>query len=314
MSVLTDLIYSGADTVAGLAENAVNTAITKHGPDRETGFPGTDCFYPVLYGLSGLPVRTLGDLPKGIAYIKSLITNEKNMDQARRAGLAALLGAEILEGLKYLDQPAQQSGPFLTDQMVLDFASSLTQGSYPGCAVILGRTEEPEDLLKIIHSYQRKGIVTFLVGSCIDQCLRDGIETGLHRRVVPLRRETVSMVHSFSAAVRGALLLGGVRPGDQEGVLRYTAENEPVFINTFGTVDAIGISLICGAMALGFPTVTDMDLGENQIPGMVESVCDHAETIKCSLKLAGVKIRVRELLNWAMENDQAELDAKSKKT
>ena len=79
LSVLTDLIYSGADTVAGLAENAVNTAITKHGPDRETGFPGTDCFYPVLYGLSGLPVRTLGDLPKGIAYIKSLITNEKNI-------------------------------------------------------------------------------------------------------------------------------------------------------------------------------------------------------------------------------------------
>ena len=67
-------------------------------------------------------------------------------------------------------------------------------------------------------------------------------------------------------------------------------------------------------MALGFPTVTDMDLGENQIPGMGESVCDHAETIKCSLKLAGVKIRVRELLNWAMENDQAALDAESKKT
>ena len=39
----------------------------------------------------------------------------------------------------------------------------------------------------------------------------------------------------------------------------------------------------------------DIDLGENQVPGALESVCDHAATVKKSLELRNIKIKVKEL-------------------
>ena len=55
------------------------------------------------------------------------------------------------------------------------------------------------------------------------------------------------------------------------------------------------VSAGAGAIALGFPVVVDIDLGENQVPGALESVCDHAETVKKSLELRNIKIKVKEL-------------------
>ena len=44
-----------------------------------------------------------------------------------------------------------------------------------------------------------------------------------------------------------------------------------------------------------FPVVVDIDLGENQVPGALESCTDHAETVKKSLELRGIKIKSKEL-------------------
>ena len=45
MSALTDLIYAGANAVAGLTEGAVNDAIAKYGPDQKIAFPDTAYFF-----------------------------------------------------------------------------------------------------------------------------------------------------------------------------------------------------------------------------------------------------------------------------
>ena len=50
-----------------------------------------------------------------------------------------------------------------------------------------------------------------------------------------------------------------------------------------------------GAIALGFPVVVDIDLGENQVPGALESVLDHSLTVKHSLELRNIKIKTKEL-------------------
>ena len=63
MSVLTDLIYSGSNAVAGLTEGAVNDAIAKYGPEKELAFPDTAYFFPTIYAATGVKVKTLGDLP-----------------------------------------------------------------------------------------------------------------------------------------------------------------------------------------------------------------------------------------------------------
>ena len=103
MSVLTDLIYGGSNAVAGLTEGAVNDAIAKYGADKEIAFPDTAYFFPTIYAATGVKVKTLGDLPACVGVLKSLITNQEDLGQALNAGLATAVGAEIIEGLKYID-------------------------------------------------------------------------------------------------------------------------------------------------------------------------------------------------------------------
>ena len=54
MSVLTDLIYGGANAVAGLTEGAVNDAIAKYGADKKAAFPDTAYFCPTIYAATGV--------------------------------------------------------------------------------------------------------------------------------------------------------------------------------------------------------------------------------------------------------------------
>ena len=86
-----------------------------------------------------------------------------------------------------------------------------------------------------------------------------------------------------------------VQPGNLAELLKYTKERVPAFVNTFGAIDSVVVSAGAGAIALGFPVVVDIDLGENQVPGALESVTDHAETVKRSLELRNIKIKVKEL-------------------
>ena len=102
MSVLTDLIYGGSNAVAGLTEGAVNDAIAKYGADHPIAFPDTAYFFPTIYAATGVKVKTLGDLVPCVGVLKSLITNQEDLGQALNAGLATAVGAEILEGLKWV--------------------------------------------------------------------------------------------------------------------------------------------------------------------------------------------------------------------
>ena len=67
-------------------------------------------------------------------------------------------------------------------------------------------------------------------------------------------------------------------------------------MNTFGEIDSVVVSAGAGAIALGFPVVVDVDLGENQVPGALES-CNWITrmTVKKSLELRNIKIKVTEL-------------------
>ena len=55
------------------------------------------------------------------------------------------------------------------------------------------------------------------------------------------------------------------------------------------------VSAGAGAIALGFPVVVDQDIGDLQVPGALEAVLDHAETVKRSLALRNIRIKVKEL-------------------
>jgi len=299
MSVLTDLIYGGSNAVAGLTEGAVNDAIAKYGADKEIAFPDTAYYFPTIYAATGVKVKTLGDLVPCVGVLKSLITNQEDLGQALNAGLATAVGAEIIEGLKYVEGGNPYEGQagigFVPDPIIRSLGVPLVTGDIPGVAVVLGKAEDPAAVAAVVKDYQSKGIMTFLVGEVIDQCAAEGVKMGLELRVIPLGHDVTSVIHVVTVAVRAALIFGNVQPGDLGGLLAYTKERVPAFVNTFGAIDAVVVSAGAGAIALGFPVVVDIDLGENQVPGALESVCDHAQTVKKSLELRNIKIKVKEL-------------------
>ncbi len=298
MSVLTDLIYGGSNAVAGLTEGAVNDAIAKYGADHTIAFPDTAYFFPTIYAATGVKVKTLGDLPACVGVLKSLITGQEDLGQALNAGLATAVGAEIIEGLKYLEaEPyANEAGiGFVPDPIIRSLGVPLVTGDIPGVAVVLGKADNAADVVSVVKDYQSKGIMTFLVGGCIDQCIEGGVKMGLELRVIPLGHDVTSVIHVVTVAVRAALIFGNVQPGDLGGLLEYTKNRVPAFVNTFGPIGPVEVSAGAGAIALGFPVVVDLDLGENQVPGALESVCDHTATVKKSLELRNIKIKVKEL-------------------
>lgn len=299
MSVLTDLIYGGSNAVAGLTEGAVNDAIAKYGEDKKVAMPDTAYFLPTIYAATGVKVSKLGDLPACVGVLKSLISNKEDLGEALNAGLATAVGAEIIEALKYVDNAdpyAEDSGiGFVPDPVIRSLGVPLVTGDIPGVAVVLGKADNAEDVGTVVKDYQSKGIMTFLIGDVIEQCAEGGVKIGLDFRVVPLGHDVTAVIHVVTVAIRAALIFGNVTPGDLPGLLKYTKERVPAFVNTFGALNEVVVSAGAGAIALGFPVVVDVDLGENQVPGALESVLDHSMTVKKSLELRNIKIKVTEL-------------------
>ena len=299
MSALTDLIYGGSNAVAGLTEGAVNDAIAKHGADTPVAFPDTAYFFPTIYAATGVKVKTLGDLPACVGVLKSLITNQDDIGAALNAGLATAVGAEIIEGLKYVgggDPYAGDSGiGFVPDPIIRSLGVPLVTGDIPGVAVVLGKADNAEDVANVVKDYQSKGILTFMIGECIEQALEKGVKMGLELRVVPLGHDVTSVIHVVTVAIRAALIFGNVQPGDLAGLLKYTKDRVPAFVNTFGALDPVVVSAGAGAIALGFPVIVDQDIGDLQVPGALEAELDHGETSKRSLSLRNIHIKVKEL-------------------
>ena len=212
MSALTDLIYAGSNAVAGLTEGAVNDAIAKHGADTPVAFPDTAYFFPTIYAATGVKVKTLGDLPACVGVLKSLITNQDDIGAALNAGLATAVGAEIIEGLKYVgggDPYAEDSGiGFVPDPIIRSLGVPLVTGDIPGVAVVIGKADNAADVAKVVKDYQSKGILTFMIGGCIEQALEQGVKMGLELRVVPLGHDVTSVIHVVTVAIRAALIFG----------------------------------------------------------------------------------------------------------
>ena len=295
MSALIDLIYQGSNTVADLTEQSVNAAIEKYGADAKAAFPETGYFAPTIYAATGVKVKTLGDLPACVGVLKSLITGQEDLGAALNAGLATAVGAEILELLKYVESPnpyENESGiGFVPDAVIRSLGVPLVTGDIPGVAVVIGKADNAADAAAVVRDYQDKGILSFLVGDVIEQLAEQGVRMGLEFRVVPLGHGITSVIHVVTVAVRAALIFGAVTPGDLGALLQYTKDRVPAFVNTFGALDAITVSAGAGAIALGFPVIPDIDLGDLQVPGALVSETDHSKMVEKSLELRNIHVK-----------------------
>ena len=299
MSVLTDLIYGGSNAVAGLTEGAVNDAIAKYGADKPVAFPDTAYFFPTIYAATGVKVTKLGDLPACVGVLKSLITNQEDLGQALNAGLATAVGAEIIEGLKYIDgvNPYEnESGiGFVPDPVIRSLGVPLVTGDIPGVAVIIGGAEDPAETVALAKSYQAQGILVTLTGDSIKHCFDAGMKLGENVRVVPLGYEMQSVIHVVSVAVRAALIFGNVTPGDFASLAKYTMDRVKAFVNAYKPLSDEIVSYGAGAICLGFPVISNETENMFRVPKSLIQQLDTSKWNATSLEARDIKIKITNI-------------------
>ncbi|MDR2575480.1 MAG: hypothetical protein LBC52_03455, partial [Treponema sp.] len=300
MSMLTDYIYKGANTIAGLTDAAVKKAIAQHGVVKKIAFPETGYFFPTIFSATGAKVDKLGALNSCVSVMKNMISNMATLDHALKAGLAAAIGAEILEGLKYVNGGnPYKDGPgigFIPDSVIRSLGVPLVTGDIPGVAVIIGEAADPKVLMEVVKDYQTKGLLSFLVGKVIDQAAAQKIKMGLEFRVVPLGYDVTAVIHIITVAIRVALIFGGIKENKLSDLQRYTKERVPAFVNTFGPLDEVTIAAGAGAISMGFPVISDWKtIASIAIPGSLEYAANSEVMIKRSLELRNIKVKANKI-------------------
>ena len=296
--MLIDRIFNGNDAVYGLTCQAVEEAIAQHGADKAVEFPHTAYCLPCYYAVTGVKVKTLGEMKEALGVIKSLMTREHQLDDALMSGVATALCAEFIEVLKYLDGAEPYSEPYyghLPDSIIRELGVPLVTGDIPGVAVIIGSAPTAQEGVDLVKSYQAQGILVTLVGGIIDQAQELGLKMGYNVRIVPLGKDITSVIHVVSVALRAALIFGNVTPGDAAALIKYTSERVPAFVNVFKPIDDVILAAGAGAIKLGFPVISNEDENITEVPGALIACPNVADFNKVSLEARNIKIKITNI-------------------
>ena len=295
---LFDRVFSGNDAVYGLTEGAIDAAIAQHGEDKAVSFPDTAYSLPCYYSVTGTKITTLKELKEALGVVKTLMTREKRLNDAFMSGIATALCAEFIEVLKYIDGAAPYEEPcygHLADAVIRELGVPLVTGDIPGVAVILGTAPSVEEGVALVKSYQAQGILVTLVGGIIDQGKEAGMNTGANVRVIPLGKDVTAVIHVVSVALRAALIFGNVTPGDAGTLMKYTMDRVPAFVNAFGPLDDVVVACGAGAIALGFPVITNETENIFRVPKSLIVQEDVSKFNATSLEARDIKIKITNI-------------------
>ena len=214
------------------------------------------------------------------------------------SGVATALCAEFIEAIKYIDGAKPYDEPcygHLSDAIIRELGVPLVTGDIPGVAVILGSAPTAQEGVDLVKSYQAQGILVTLVGGIIDQVAEAGMKTGANVRVIPLGKDVTSVVHVVSVAIRAALIFGNVTPGDAGTLMKYTMDRVPAFVNAFGPLDDVVVACGAGAIALGFPVITNETENIFRVPKSLIVQEDVSKFNATSLEARDIKIKITNI-------------------
>ena len=295
---LFERVFNGNDAVYGLTEQAIDAAIAQYGEEKAVSFPETAYSLPCYYSVTGVKVTNLKELKEALGVVKTLMTREPRLNDAFMSGVATALCAEFIEVLKYIDGAAPYEQPLyghLPDAVIRELGVPLVTGDIPGVAVILGAAPTTEEGVALVKSYQAQGILVTLVGGICDQVEEAGMATGANVRVIPLGKDVTSVIHVVSVALRAALIFGNVTPGDSKTLMEYTMQRVPAFVNAFAPLDDVIVACGAGAIALGFPVITNET---NDVPEVPKSLIIQEDVSKfnaTSLEARDIKIKITNI-------------------
>jgi len=300
----------GAHTFVAQAKFRLAGALAKYGPQRPVNFPNTGYYLPVIYGLLGLPIKTLGDMGQVLDKCEALLPPLENDDLglALEGGRAALFAQEIIEALRYVEQPDfYLTGEEVTPEKIwLGAADDIilrkrgvefVDGSAPGFAVILGAAPDRQIAADIARELQRKNLYVFMAGQTngqtfTEQLLEAGVQIGWGTRLVSFGPDTSAAIFAVGFATRAAMSFGGLEPGDSAKILLYNKERVFAFALTFGEVTAEWCATGLGAVNYGFPIIADTAIPEI---GQLVTHTTHDRIVQHALDVRGLKVRIHEV-------------------
>jgi len=282
----------GANTLVTEAELMLKKALAEKGPDTPIAFPNTAYYLPLIYGMTGVEVTSLGQLEDVLEHARQLLHPlpagshwTPYLGETLDGGMATLLAAEAIEAIRFVYglQPeplpgielaggtiysgngtgtsGHLNGP-IDDIQLRSWGIQLVDGRMPGFAAIVGAAKSNEVAVKIVRELQQRNILTFLSGnvngrSIIHQLLEEGVELGYDTYTVPFGTDTLSAIYALGFATRSALTFGGIKAGQARDILLYNRERVFAFVLALGEVDDLKYAAAAGAINFGFPVIAD---------------------------------------------------------
>ncbi|KJS81309.1 MAG: bifunctional acetyl-CoA decarbonylase/synthase complex subunit alpha/beta [Peptococcaceae bacterium BICA1-8] len=285
--------YEGAITATSYAEILLTQAIKKYGPEQKVEYPDTAYFLPVIRSLSGEEVKTIKDLQPILNKMRGQLKSKLTLENVLLAGEATLYAAEIIEALRYVKNPKPHVDPwtgFLGDPVVRKYGIKMVDWTIPGVAVILGRAKDSQAAKKIVDDLMGKGMMIFLSDEIIEQLLETNVKLGIDYIAFPLGNFT-QVVHAANYALRASMAFGGIAPGLREEHRDYQRRRVLAFVLHLGERDTVKTAAEMGCMFLGFPTITDQPLAEDeQIKDWYISEPDYDKIVQLALEIRGIKL------------------------
>jgi acetyl-CoA synthase len=285
----------GANEIYAEAELMLKKAIAEMGPDKKVAFPNTAYYLPVILGLTGRQVSTLGELVPALQDAKALlhpVPGEKlwlpYLGETLDCGISTLLSAETIEAIRFaygtepeaitwdgsymptssFTSPDAQAatgkrlnGP-IDDIQLRAWGIQLVDGRMPGFCAIVGCAKSNEVAVQIVRELQRRSILVFLCGnvngrSIIHQLMEEGVEMGYDTYIIPFGTDTLSAIYPVGFATRSGLTFGGLKAGQARENLIYNKARVFAFVLALGEVDDLKYAAAAGAINYGFPTIAD---------------------------------------------------------
>ncbi|MCJ7687235.1 MAG: acetyl-CoA decarbonylase/synthase complex subunit alpha/beta [Desulfobacteraceae bacterium] len=315
----------GGYKVVSQAEGVYRKALDTYDASTKVGFPNTAYFLPVIYSLFGIKVETLEDMKEPLEIARGLLPphiKNKNwlpfLGPLLDAGMAGIISYEIIEALRYLndpdfyihaEDPDVEAGKLWVgaadDTVLRKRGVEFVDGSAPGFAAIVGSAPTKEIAQMIVEDYQKKSLYIFCAANhngttVIEQCIEAGMQVGWNTRIVPFGPDISSAVFALGFANRAAMAFGGVQPGDYRKMLLYNKERIFAFVNALGDVGTEWAVAAAGAVNWGFPTLADTDITQILPTGIctyehVVSPVAYDEMCQRSVEVRGLKVTVSEI-------------------
>jgi len=313
----------GAHRLVSRAEENLKQALESKGHDGKVEFPNTGYYLPVSHGILGLKIETLGGLQDLLKEAQKLLPPlpEKErwtpyLGHTLDAGMAALFADEIIEAIKYTQNPLPyftQPNPdenhlwlgAASDVIMRERGIEFVDGTAPGFAACVGYCRTNEQAVKIARELQEKNLYVFMSAategkSMAAQLREEGIQLGWETRLVPFGDDVTATVHSLGFATRVALSFGGAQPGDYERVLRYNKNRVFAFVLALGPVDDEKFAQAAGAINYGFPTISETDIDQILPTGIctyehVVSPVPLETIVSKAIEVRGLKINVTKV-------------------